>query len=165
MTVVKLAQVLSSRFSSRTDTILIAEPDQTLRRMECRALSPKYQIVQTFSPEEAVRIAARHETELDLLLTEVRLPHMEGWELTELLKLDYPNLKVVYVSSSIDAAVKAHTRPSTVIVLEKNRFSPGRLRQAIHDTLESRKRDRTAAKGVTDSVFSLLRHDWAKSHI
>ena len=160
----KIAQVLRSRFFSRTNTILIAEPDQMLRRLECRALSPKYQIVQISSPEEAVRIAARHETELDLLLTEVRFPHMDGWELTEVLKLDYPNLKVVYLSSSIDAAVKAHTGPAMVLVLDKNRFSPGRLRQAVRDSLEARNENRAAVKGMTDSLFSLLRRDWAKLH-
>jgi hypothetical protein len=88
------------------------------------------------------------------------------WRLyTELLKLDYPNLEVVYVSSSIDAAVKAHTRPSTVIVLEKNRFSAGRLRQAVHDTLEIRKYNRMAVKGVTDSLFALWSRQWAKHHL
>jgi two-component system cell cycle sensor histidine kinase/response regulator CckA len=161
----KLAQVLTSRFFSRTKTILIAEPDQILRHLERRALSPKYQIVQTSSPEEAVRIAARHETELDLLLTEMRFPNMDGWELTELLKLDYPNLKVVYLSSSIDAAVKEHTGPARVIMLEKNRFSPGRLLQAVHDTLEARNHTKVAVRGVTDSLFSVLRRVWAKPHI
>ena len=71
----KLVQALRRRFSSRTNTILIAESDQMLRRLECRALSPQYQIIQTSSPENAVRIAARHEMELDLLLTQVRFPH------------------------------------------------------------------------------------------
>jgi two-component system cell cycle sensor histidine kinase/response regulator CckA len=154
----KLSQMLRRKFTAHTDTILLAEPDQMLRRLECRALSPEFQIVQASSAEEAVRIAARHEAEVDLLLTEVRLPHMDGWELTELLKLDYPNLKVVYLSSSIDAAVKAHIRPARVIVLEKNRFSPRRLLQAVHDTLEARKQNSPAVRGVTDALF-LLRRD------
>jgi two-component system cell cycle sensor histidine kinase/response regulator CckA len=140
----KLVEALRNRFFPRADTVLIAEPDQTLCRLESRALSPEYQIVQAFSGEEAVRIAARHETPLDLLLTEVRLPRMDGWELSELLKLDYPNLKVVYLSSFVDAAVKAHTRPSKIIVLEKSRFSPSRLRRAVHETLESGKHSRVA---------------------
>jgi DNA-binding NtrC family response regulator len=92
--------ILRSTFTWRSDTILIAEPDQLLRRMEYRALSPKYRIVQASSIQEAVRTAARHATEIDLLLTEVRLPHGFGWELTELLKLDYPGLKVIYMASS-----------------------------------------------------------------
>jgi CheY-like chemotaxis protein len=140
----KLVEALRNRFFPRADTVLIAEPDQTLCRLECRALSPEYQIVQAFSGEEAVRIAARHETQLDLLLTEVRLPRMDGWELSELLKLDYPNLKVVYISNFVDAAVKANIRPSKIIVLEKSRFSPSRLRRAVHETLESGKHSRVA---------------------
>ena len=162
---VKLIQALRRRFSSRTNTILIAESDQTLRRLECGALSPQYQVVQTSSPEDAVRMAAKHKMQLDLLLTRVRFPRMDGWDLTELLKLDYPNLEVVYVSSSIDAAVRAHTRPSTVIVLEKNRFSAGRLRQAVHDALEIRKYNRMVVKDVTDSLFALWSRQWAKHHL
>jgi two-component system cell cycle sensor histidine kinase/response regulator CckA len=156
--------ILESIFRWHTDTILIAEPDQMLRRLECRALSP-YQIVQTSSAEEAVQVAARHETELDLLLTEVRLPHMDGWELTELLKLDYPSLQLVYLSNSIDAEIRARTRPFLVVVLERNRFCPGRLRRAVRDVLETRKKNRTAVKTMTDSFFSLLRRRWAKSRI
>ena len=128
--------LLGSILSWHTDTILIAEPDQALRQLECRALSRNYQIVATCSAEEAVRTAARRETEIDLLLTEVRLPRVDGWELTELLKLDYPNLKVVYLSSSIDAEIRAHTRPSIVVVLE-NPFRPDRLQQAVRDVLET----------------------------
>src|ERR1022692_106064 len=109
---------MRSLFNWHTDTILIAEPDEILRRQECRALSGKYRIIQTSSVEEAVRTAARHGTEIDLLVTEVRLPHGFGWELTELLKLDYPDLKVVYTSSSDDAEIRARTYPSTVVVIE-----------------------------------------------
>ena len=128
--------ILSRIFGWRTNTILIAEPDQVLRQLACGALSGQYQIIQTSSAEEAVRTAARHATEIDLLLTEARLPRVDGWELTELLKLDYPDLKVVYMSSSIDAEIRAHTRPSKVVVLE-NPFRPERLQEAVHDVLEA----------------------------
>jgi two-component system cell cycle sensor histidine kinase/response regulator CckA len=135
--------ILKSIFGWHTDTILIAEPDQALRQLECRALSGKYRIIQTARVEEAVRIAARHATEIDLLVTAVQLPHRFGWELTQLLKLDYPDLKVVYTSSSVDAEIRARTYPSIVVVLD-NPFRPDRLRQAVHDELKSRQNDRIA---------------------
>lgn len=136
---------LFSWFNWHTNTILIAEPDPDLRRLECRALAGKYQIIETSSVEEAVRTAARHTTEIDLLVTGVRLPHRFGWELTQLLKLDYPDLKVIYTSSSVDAEIRARTYPSMVIVLD-NPFSPDRLRQAVRETLETTQSDRTAPK-------------------
>jgi DNA-binding NtrC family response regulator len=70
--------ILGSMFGWHTATVLIAEPDQALRQLECRALSRKYRIVQTAGVEEAVRTAARHTTEIDLLVTEVRLAHCFG---------------------------------------------------------------------------------------
>jgi DNA-binding NtrC family response regulator len=140
-----MKRILRSVFGWHTDTILIAEPDQALRQLQCRALSGKYRIIQTASVEEAVRTAARHTTEIDLLVTEVRLPHCFGWELTELLKLDYPDLKVVYTSGSVDAEIRARTSPSIVVVLD-NPFRPDRLRQAVRDALEATQNDRIAPK-------------------
>jgi DNA-binding NtrC family response regulator len=153
--------ILRSMFTWRTDTILIVEPNHALRQLEYRALSPKYRIVQTSSVEEAVRTAARHITGIDLLLTEVRLPHGSGWDLTELLKLDYPDLKVIYMSSSIDAEIRARTRPSIVVMLE-NPFRPDRLRQAVRDVLETRPKNKGVLNGRTDSLFSLFRRGWAR---
>jgi two-component system cell cycle sensor histidine kinase/response regulator CckA len=140
-----LKEIMKSLFNWHTDTILIAQPDQALRRLECRALSGKYRIIETSSVEEAVRIAARHTTEIDLLVTEVRLPQRFGWELTQLLKLDYPDLKVVYTSSSVDSEIRARTYPSTVVVLD-NPFRPDSLRQAVRNALENRQNDRIAPK-------------------
>jgi two-component system, cell cycle sensor histidine kinase and response regulator CckA len=129
--------ILRSIFGWHRDTILITEPNHVLRQLECSALSRQYRIIPTGSAEEAVRTAAQHETVIDLLLTEVRLPRVDGWELTELIKLDYPELKVVYISSSsIDAEIKAHTRGSIMIALD-NPFHPDRLRRAVHDALET----------------------------
>jgi CheY-like chemotaxis protein len=162
---VRFAQLWRRRFTSPGTTILIAEPDPMLRRLERRALSPKYQIVETSSAEEAVRTAARREANLDLLLTEVRFPRIDGWDLAELLKLDYPALKVVYLSRSIDAEVRAHTRRSTVIVLEKDRFRPDCLRKAVRDVLVTGQKDRTESTGTTNSLFSGFRRRWAKLHL
>ena len=137
--------MLRRMFGGHRDTILIAEPDQALRQLESRALSGEYRIIQTSSVEEAVRTAARHTAKIDLLVTGVRLPRRYGWELTQLLKLDYPELKVVYTSSSIDAEIRARTYPSRVVVLETP-FRPDRLQRAVHDVLETRQNDRIAPK-------------------
>src|SRR5258708_3435872 len=118
-----MKKILRSVFGWHADTILIVEPDQALRKLEWRALSGKYRIIQTSSVEEAVRTAARHTAEVDLLVTNVQLPHRFGWELMQLLRLDYPDLQVVYTSSSVDAEIRARTYPFIVVVLD-NPFRP-----------------------------------------
>jgi DNA-binding NtrC family response regulator len=136
---------MKSWFSWHSNTILIVEPDQVLRQLECRALSGKYRIIETSGVEEAVRTAARHTTEIDLLVTEVRLPHRFGWELTQLLKLDYPDLKAVYTSSSVDAEIRARTYPAIVVVLD-DPFRPDRLQKAVRDALKTRHTDQITPK-------------------
>jgi CheY-like chemotaxis protein len=158
----KLAQRLRSGIFPGTETILIVEPDPILRGFEHSALSRKYEIVQTSSPEEAVRAGARHRNDLNLLLTRARFPHMEGWELTELLRLDYPKLKVLYVSASKEGS-KAHTGLCTIFELEKDGVNVGRLLEAVHDALEAPTQNRCTVRDKTDPLISL--HRWAKPPI
>ena len=99
-------------------TILVVEPDSVTRQLLSRSLRPAYHLLQAASAEEAVRIAAQHRRNIDLFLTEARLPQLFGWELLELLELDYPKLKVVYLSKSIDREIRVHTRGHKVLVLE-----------------------------------------------
>jgi hypothetical protein len=45
-----------------------------------------------------VRIGARCQRQIHLLMTGVRLPDLIGWELPELLRLDHPAVAVVYIA-------------------------------------------------------------------
>ena len=133
--VARFCSRLEREISSQVPTILIAEPNPGLRHLEWQALARDYRVMRTSGAEEAIRTAARHEVEVDLLLTEVYLPNLQGWDLTELLHLDYPNCKVVYLASSITPAMKARARSATVLLMDERRFSPVRLYRAVQEAL------------------------------
>jgi two-component system, cell cycle sensor histidine kinase and response regulator CckA len=121
------------------ETILVAEHDQIVLQVVCRVLARAgYRIVQARSAEDAVRAAARHENKIDLLLTETLLPTSRGSELAELLRLDYPDLQVVYISRLSGAGSVVHDRRSPVVVLQ-NAFRGDRLIRAVRDALEKQK--------------------------
>ena len=144
------------------ETILVAEHDQTIRNLVCRALSREgYRIVQASSAEQAVRTAARHESKIDVLVTETFLPTLRGAELAELVKLDYPQLRIVYMSPSIDAAARAHARRSRVVVLQ-NPFRSDRLKQAVREAL-GKQTNKDGLKFLTQSFRSLLRSFWQRA--
>src|SRR5712692_7661968 len=103
--------------SYEAETILINHHDPVVRRLVCRALVPEgYRIAQVSSPEDAVRTAARHTSHIDLLFTEAFMASMRGWDLADLLRLDYPSLKAIYMSYFVDAAIRAHARQSGLVV-------------------------------------------------
>jgi hypothetical protein len=137
-------------------TVLVVEPDPVTRQLLSRSLRPAYHLLQAASAEEAVRIAAQHRRNIDLLLTEVRFPQLFGWELLELLELDYPKLKVVYLSKSIDREIRVHTRAHKVLVLEQP-FRDLSLRQAIREGLENPQSKRVGMKWTAASFLLRIR--------
>jgi CheY-like chemotaxis protein len=82
---------------------------------------------------EALRVAARHPGPLHLLLTDVVMPHLSGWELARQLSAVRSETKVLYMTGYSEIAI-AHEGVSDAIVLRKP-FTPdmlaGRVREAI----------------------------------
>lgn len=79
--------------------VLVAENNRPLRKLLTEILRDQgYYLIEAGDGAEAVRIGARFRDEIHQLITAVRLPDLIGWELSELLRLDYPALDVVYIA-------------------------------------------------------------------
>ncbi len=77
-------------------TVLVVDDEEPIRRLVDRALSAAgYTIVQAPSGPEAIRIAAETPS-IDLLVTDMMMPGMNGNEVARLLRQDHPKLKVLY---------------------------------------------------------------------
>jgi CheY-like chemotaxis protein len=157
------SEMWTDRLRSRK-TILIVAADPVIRGLLRRALRPAYFILQAANAEDAVRLAAQHRRNIDLLLTEVKLPRLSGWELLELLALDYPKLNVIYITKSINPEIRAHTRRQTVILLEQP-FPQACLQEAVRNVLEGPQSIRAGLQETAPSLILrmrryLRRHLW-----
>ena len=78
-------------------TILVADDDPVLLEIVAKVLEePGYTVLTASDGYEAVRVLAdRH---VDLLITDVRMPGLSGFELAQQAKLLRPNLHIVYMS-------------------------------------------------------------------
>jgi PAS domain S-box-containing protein len=82
-----------------TETILFAEDDSAIRILVTRTLEVLgYRVLSAPDGLAALELAARHEGEIDMLLTDVIMPSLGGHELAERLKIALPDLKVAFVS-------------------------------------------------------------------
>jgi CheY-like chemotaxis protein len=96
-------------FSSGGETILLVEDDPAVRRMAAEVLSDiGYQVLTAPSGADALRMAAKHEGRLDLLLTDVVMPGMTGPELARQFVSHFPLIRILYMSGYTDDAIEKH---------------------------------------------------------
>jgi two-component system cell cycle sensor histidine kinase/response regulator CckA len=80
-------------------TVLLVEDDLRVRDLVAQVLeSNGYEVWVADSPERALQLAASRPTAIDLLLTDVVMPHMNGRALFERLREKRPRLHVLYMS-------------------------------------------------------------------
>ena len=79
-------------------TVLVVEDDLALQRMMCAYLGMKgFQTVPTANGQEALDSIER--VMPDLVIADVMMPVMDGWELTQLLRDSYPRLPIMLVTA------------------------------------------------------------------
>ncbi len=89
-------------------TILVVEDEPTILILVRTMLERRgFTVLAASTPEEALRLGAGHDSELDLLLTDVIMPGMNGRELAHRLVAFHPNLKTLFMSG-YSADVIAH---------------------------------------------------------
>jgi len=90
-------------------TILLVEDEDRVRELARLALERYgYTVLAARSGQEALACAAAFEGRIDLLLTDVVMPGMNGRQLAERLVGLYPTLRVVYTSGYTDDAIVRH---------------------------------------------------------
>jgi two-component system cell cycle sensor histidine kinase/response regulator CckA len=88
------------------ETILVAEDEPAVRRVVTRILSEHgYKVLPATSGIEALGLSSSHSGAIDLLLTDVVMPHMSGKELSERIAASGPRLKTVYMSGYTDQII------------------------------------------------------------
>jgi CheY-like chemotaxis protein len=85
--------------STQAETILVVEDEEALLTVAARTLREAgYKVMTATSGEDALLIATQYVGEIDLLLTDVIMPGLNGRMLAEELKLARPSLQVLYIS-------------------------------------------------------------------
>ena len=96
------------------ETVLIVEDDEDLRPLMGQALKKQgYKTLEAENGEEGLLLFDQHRRDINLIVTDIVMPKMSGFELTDLLMPLCPQLKVLYISGYPDD-------PS----LEKRQLSP-----------------------------------------
>lgn len=93
----------------RGETVLLVEDEPALLKMDQMMLERLgYRVLAAVSPERALTQTASHDGEIDLLLTDVIMPHMTGRELARRLHARNPGLKCLFMSGYTADVIAQH---------------------------------------------------------
>jgi PAS domain S-box-containing protein len=96
----------TSREQRGTETILLVEDDPQLRRLSSSVLSHcGYKVMVAATPEEGLAISRANREDIQLLVTDVIMPRMNGRQLAEQILKVCPGLKVLYISGYTNNAI------------------------------------------------------------
>jgi CheY-like chemotaxis protein len=113
-------------------TILVAEDDSIVRQLvECYLTYEGYQLIVTESGQEALNAAAMYKGHIDLLLSDVRMPGMDGPTLARQIALARPDMKTLLMSGFLGESADSFRKEEHIFPFIQKPFAPSDLASKI----------------------------------
>ena len=120
------------------ETILLVEDEANLRRLARQYLETQgYKILEAEDGAAALQIAAGYKSEIDLLLTDVIMPGMNGRELASSIISNRPEVRVLFMSGYTENAIGHNGLLDVGINLLQKPFSLPALKDKVREVLDS----------------------------
>ena len=119
--------------------VLVVEDEPMLRRLMQSALEEYgYRVLLAEGPLEALSLLRGNEGKVDILITDVVMPKMDGRELAEEVQKLSPGMPVLYVSGYADNVVAHHGVLDKGVAFLQKPFTPESLARKVGEVLARR---------------------------
>jgi PAS domain S-box-containing protein len=120
-----------------SETVLLVEDDESLRTLAREILTVQgYAVLEAPSPREALRIQQSHAGRIDLLLTDVVMPEMNGQLLADQLRTARPDVTVLFMSGYTGAVLTQVGGTQFAGHLLQKPFTPDGLSRRVREVLD-----------------------------
>ncbi len=118
------------------ETLLIADDEDGVRKLVYAVLATNgYTVIEARDGLEALQLYESNRSRIDMVLTDVVMPKMNGFELAERLTASDPKLKLLYMSGYRDNPIGKYTEESERPFLHKP-FTPDALLARVREILD-----------------------------
>jgi two-component system cell cycle sensor histidine kinase/response regulator CckA len=121
-----------------TETILLVEDDPALREMATTLLRRLgYTVLATADCIEALSLKQQRDIgHIDLLFSDVVMPHMSGKELSERMRAIYPHTRILFTSAYAENAIIHQGVLNKGVALLQKPFTPSALARKLREVLD-----------------------------
>ncbi len=120
----------------KQQTVLLVEDQPDILDMCKRMLEQQgFMVIPAEKPQEAIRIAEKNIDRIDLLLTDIVMPDMNGCELSDKLLLTHPNLKTLFMSGYTADIIASHGVVEDGVNFIQKPFTSKKLIKSVDELL------------------------------
>ena len=119
----------------------MAEDQPDLRWMICQFLQGLgYSVLEAKDGADAVALAEHYTGQIDLLVTDVVMPHIRGSEVARRMLVRRPNLRVIFMSGYTEGEIGSLSGDGAEAELLQKPFELNTLANKIREVFEARSR-------------------------
>ncbi len=118
--------------------VLLVEDEEAVRSFAARALASRgYQVLEASTGIEALDMMEAHDGRIDLVVSDVVMPEMDGPTLLKELRKSNPELKIIFISGYAEDAFKKNLEEDEEFAFLPKPFSLKQLAAAVKETLQT----------------------------
>lgn len=117
-------------------TILFVEDEaHQLNLMQKHLAAEGHRVLTAKDGAEAVQAYLRHRQEIDLVVLDLGLPKLNGWEAYKMMKEADPNVKAIFATGFISPEIEAHLETGELSAVITKPYSPSDMGKKIATVL------------------------------
>jgi two-component system cell cycle sensor histidine kinase/response regulator CckA len=118
-------------------TILLVEDEESVRTFAARALEGRgYKVLQAGTGAEALEVLGDHDGDIDLVVSDVVMPEMDGPMLLTKLRATLPDIKIIFMSGYAEEAFRNNLEDGEHFGFLAKPFSLKELAAKVKEALE-----------------------------
>ncbi len=118
-------------------TVLLVEDEDAVRSFAARALGQRgYHVLEASTGTEALEVFNAHEGEVDLVVSDVVMPEMDGPTLLKELRQQRPDLKIIFMSGYAEDAFRRNLTEKEDFMFLQKPFDLKQLAAAVKAALD-----------------------------
>ena len=136
----KVESKKTERVKGGTETILLVEDEEMLRDLVKSSIEDNgYPVITAQDGIEAVNLFTQHKDSISLVLCDMGLPKLGGWEAFKIMKEIRPKMNVIFASGYLDPGLKAEILKGGARDFVQKPYDPIEIMKRIREVIDRNK--------------------------
>lgn len=129
---------VNTKLRGRGQQILVVEDEYLVRELICDTLrNLGYNVLEAANGEQALKVFEQHANEIDLVLTDLIMPGMNGKKLADQLKREKPDVRLLFMTGYDDNAISKQGMIAEDIDYISKPFAPAKLARKLDEVFSA----------------------------